>query len=92
MKKSLKDWFYHRGHREEIKSIFCYGGDTGLIRKRFDNSVDQHCTGCEELLSPETAVFAPQELHSVSFLIEGSFTVSFYKIDHERPEVPAATS
>ncbi|EPJ46100.1 MAG: hypothetical protein OFPII_22630 [Osedax symbiont Rs1] len=36
VKKSLKDWFYHRGHREhreEIKSIFCYGGDTGLIRK-----------------------------------------------------------
>ncbi|EPJ45564.1 MAG: hypothetical protein OFPII_27280 [Osedax symbiont Rs1] len=35
VKKSLKDWFYHRGHREhreEIKSIFCYGGDTGLIR------------------------------------------------------------
>ncbi|EPJ46126.1 MAG: hypothetical protein OFPII_22890 [Osedax symbiont Rs1] len=35
VKKSLKDWFYHRGHREEIKSIFCYGGDPGLIRKIF---------------------------------------------------------
>ncbi|EPJ45192.1 MAG: hypothetical protein OFPII_29730 [Osedax symbiont Rs1] len=24
VKKTLKDWFYHRGHREELKSIFCF--------------------------------------------------------------------
>ncbi|EPJ48315.1 MAG: hypothetical protein OFPII_06840 [Osedax symbiont Rs1] len=40
VKKSLKDWFYHRGHREEIKSIFCYGGVTGLIRNFY--KLQQH--------------------------------------------------
>ncbi len=63
-----------------------------LALKRFDNSANQHCTGCEELVSPETAVFAPQELHSVSFIIEGSFTVSFYKTDLDRPEETATTT
>ncbi|EPJ46817.1 MAG: hypothetical protein OFPII_17460 [Osedax symbiont Rs1] len=51
VKKSLKDWFYHRGHREhreEIKSIFCYGGDTGLIRITFD---DAACSFADHALS-----------------------------------------
>lgn len=48
--------------------------------KRYVTKKSKNAISSEILETDQTTIFGPQEPHSVAFINEGSFTVSFYKI------------